>query len=215
MHFETLRSDAGDTLDWLSILLDPAPREGRERALALLAACDLAELACMSREELERHHGLPRIAAARLSSAFALGRRAERLVRPKRRALSSARAVYDELRGLCAKAEQESFFVLLLDGKHRLLATRLVSLGTLTASLVHPREVFRPALHAAAGALLVAHNHPSGDPEPSPEDLEVTRRLVEVGRLVGIPLLDHVIVAEAGFVSLRERLDFEPLVTKT
>jgi DNA repair protein RadC len=214
VQFEGLRSDAADTLDCLAVLLELSPRRGRERALALLAACDLAELARIAEEELERRLGLPPAAAARLSSAFALGRRAERMMRPRRRSVSSARAVYDELRGLCARAEQESFFALLLDGKHRLIATRLVSLGTLTASLVHPREVFGPALRAAAGALLVAHNHPSGDPEPSPEDIEVTRRLVEVGRLVGIPLIDHVIVAEAGFVSLRERLDFEPLIRK-
>ena len=73
--------------------------------------------------------------------------------------------------------------------------------------LVHPREVFRPAVRSGAAAVVVAHNHPSGDPEPSAEDLEVTRRLAETGRLLGIPLLDHVVVGEGAWVSLRERVD--------
>ncbi|MCA9573523.1 MAG: JAB domain-containing protein, partial [Myxococcales bacterium] len=85
---------------------------------------------------------------------------------------------------------------------------RLVSVGTLTTSLVHPREVFGPALSDAAAALIVVHNHPSGDPSPSQEDVEITKRLIEVGRLLGVPLLDHVVVGEGRFVSLRERLDF-------
>ena len=79
----------------------------------------------------------------------------------------------------------------------------MASQGTLTASLVHPREVFRPALREGAAALVVAHNHPSGDPSPSAEDQEVTRRLVQAGALLGVPLLDHVVVAERGWTSLR------------
>ena len=94
--------------------------------------------------------------------------------------------------------------MLLLDGRHRLLRHELVSQGTLTASLVHPREVFRPALRESAAALLLVHNHPSGDPTPSAEDREVTARLVRAGELLGIPVLDHVVVAERGWSSLRE-----------
>ena len=90
---------------------------------------------------------------------------------------------------------QEKFWVLLLDNKHRLLRDPLpVTAGTLTASLVHPREVFSPAVRDSAAAVVAVHNHPSGDPSPSREDLAVTRRLAEAGNLLGIPLLDHVIV---------------------
>jgi DNA repair protein RadC len=110
-----------------------------------------------------------------------------------------------ELRGL----ERERFLVLLLDGKHRLKRREVVSEGTLTTSLVHPREVFRPAVRESAAAVVVVHNHPSGDPEPSLEDVEVTRRLIEAGRLLGIPLLDHVVVGDGRFASLRERMSFE------
>ena len=80
----------------------------------------------------------------------------------------------------------------------------MISQGTLTASLVHPREVFRPALRDAAAAVVLVHNHPSGDPTPSREDREITQRLAEAGELLGIPVLDHVVVAERGYASLRE-----------
>ena len=94
--------------------------------------------------------------------------------------------------------------MVLLDGRHRVRRTVTASQGTLTASLVHPREVFRPALRESAAAVLVVHNHPSGDPTPSEEDRRVTRRLAEAGALLGVPLLDHVVVAERGYTSLRE-----------
>ena len=92
----------------------------------------------------------------------------------------------------------------MLDGRHRVLREEIVSQGTLTASLVHPREVFRAALRESAAALILVHNHPSGDPAPSREDRDVTERLTRAGELLGVQVLDHVIVAEAGFYSFRE-----------
>ena len=113
------------------------------------------------------------------------------------------------LRPLLEDEVVEVFVVLLLNGKHRIFAFAEVSRGTLTSSLVHPREVFGPALRQAAAAVIVAHNHPSGDPEPSVEDLEVTRRLRDAGKLLGVPLLDHVVLGVDGkFTSLRERITF-------
>ena len=100
---------------------------------------------------------------------------------------------------------REHFLVLLLNARHECVAVETVSIGSLNASIVHPREVFRPAILAAAASIVVAHNHPSGDPEPSQEDLAITRRLAQVGELLGIGLLDHIIVAARGVVSLRER----------
>jgi DNA repair protein RadC len=82
----------------------------------------------------------------------------------------------------------------------------MVSQGTLTASLVHPREVFRPALRESAAAVVLVHNHPSGDPTPSREDIEITERLMRAGELLGVPVLDHVVVAERGYRSLRDDL---------
>lgn len=180
------------------------------RALARLrAALERVDLPTLARHEprvLGGLAGLHERESLRLAASFALGRRveAERWVRSD--SLRTADGVYrlmaPRLRGL----ERETFYVLLLDGKHRLKAVDRVSEGTLTSSLVHPREVFAPALRLAAAALIAVHNHPSGDPEPSAEDLAVTRRLAEAGRLLGIPLLDHVVLGLGSFVSLRERL---------
>jgi DNA repair protein RadC len=100
---------------------------------------------------------------------------------------------------------REHFLVLLLNARHECITVETVSIGSLNASIVHPREVFRPAVLAAAASVIVAHNHPSGDPEPSEEDVSITRRLAEVGELLGIGLLDHVVVARRGAVSLRQR----------
>jgi DNA repair protein RadC len=91
-----------------------------------------------------------------------------------------------------------------LDAKHGLLCFDRVAVGTLESSLVHPREVFKGALLSSAGSIVIVHNHPSGDPAPSQEDREVTRRLVEAGKLLGVPVLDHVIIGESSYYSFRE-----------
>ena len=102
--------------------------------------------------------------------------------------------------------DREVFVLAMLTVRHRVLGLHTVSVGCLTASLVHPREVFKPAILSGSAALVIAHNHPSGDPEPSAEDLALTRRLAAAGSLLGIEVLDHLVIGEAGrFVSLRER----------
>jgi len=101
--------------------------------------------------------------------------------------------------------QREHFQALYLDTRRRLIESRTISIGTLDASLVHPREVFRPAIELGASAVLVAHNHPSGDPEPSPEDLALTGRLSRAARLLGFRLVDHVIVAGQDWLSLRQQ----------
>jgi DNA repair protein RadC len=108
--------------------------------------------------------------------------------------------------GLKLKKEQrEHFLVLLLNARHEVMGRETVSIGSLNASIVHPREVFKPAITTSAASIILVHNHPSGDPEPSEEDLSITKRLVEAGELLGIGVLDHVIIAERGAVSLRSR----------
>jgi DNA repair protein RadC len=101
--------------------------------------------------------------------------------------------------------KREHFVVILLNARHEVESVDTVSIGSLNASIVHPREVFKPALLDSAASVVLVHNHPSGDPEPSEEDLSITRRLVEVGELLGIGVLDHVIVASRGVVSFRSR----------
>jgi len=169
---------------------------------------DVARLARMRAGDLVREYGLGARGADRLAAAFELGRRLGRGPEPGPR-VASARAVHDLLADELAGLDQEAFVAVLVDGKHQLRRYEVVSLGTLTSSLVHPREVFRLAIRHAAAAVVVAHNHPSGDPEPSAEDVAVTRRLIRAGHLLGIPLLDHVVLGAGRWVSLRERISFD------
>ena len=103
------------------------------------------------------------------------------------------------------RERRENFVVLLLNARHEVMCVETVSVGSLNASIVHPREVFRSALVESAASVVLVHNHPSGDPEPSEEDLSITKRLVEAGELLGIGVLDHVVVASRGVVSFRSR----------
>ena len=111
-----------------------------------------------------------------------------------------ARAVYADL-----DADKEHFTVFCLNTKNRINGFKVISTGSLTASLVHPREVYTAALELRAAALVFVHNHPSGDPAPSPEDLEITKRLKQVGEIMGIQILDHVILGEGRFYSFSDR----------
>jgi DNA repair protein RadC len=126
---------------------------------------------------------------------------------PRRRLPESVRNPVDVarfVRRVVGNDAREHFLVLMLDGRHKPIAYQVVSVGTATASLVHPREVFQAAVAAGAVAVIVAHNHPSGDPSPSREDREVTDRLIKAGEVLGIRLLDSVVVTNSGYVSLRE-----------
>ena len=168
-----------------------------------LARQSPAELARWPSARWSSEAGLGPARAAALVAAFELGRRALEAT-PEGAPIRGPEDVRPHVRDLL-RARREHFVVLLLNARHELQRRETVSIGSLNASIVHPREVFLPAiLHSAASVILV-HNHPSGDPEPSEEDLQITRRLVEVGDLVGIGVLDHVIVAERGHVSLRSR----------
>lgn len=119
--------------------------------------------------------------------------------------LDSSRAVAEYLQRSIGREKKEHFVMLSLDSRNYLIEIHNISVGTLTASLVHPREVFREAIKVSAAQIIISHNHPSGDPEASPEDVALTRRLEEAAKIVGIELLDHVIVAGNKFSSLRER----------
>lgn len=107
-------------------------------------------------------------------------------------------------RALIPADEREHFIVFLLDGRNRIKGYAEVSIGTLNAAIVHPRDVFRPAIVFGAASIVIAHNHPSGEPQPSAEDFAVTRRLREVGELVGVPVLDHVVVGDGRHFSFLE-----------
>ena len=120
------------------------------------------------------------------------------------RAITGPEDVYEACPALRTRRFEE-FHVLLLNARHEPIRRQMISRGSLNASIVHPREVFRPAIIASAASIILLHNHPSGDPEPSEEDLAITKRLAQVGELLGIAVLDHVVIAKRGFVSLRAR----------
>lgn len=175
----------------------------RAGGLAALAELDVAGLQCTP--------GIGPAKAAQLRAAFTLARRIGGGVRRGRRIGGSA----DVFRHYAARLrgrKEERFAAILLDAGHRVLKEEVVSIGTLDASLVHPRETFRAAVRASAAALLLVHNHPSGDPAPSAEDVEVTARLCEAGRVLGVRVLDHVIIgattwfsfADAGILPARD-----------
>lgn len=148
--------------------------------------------------------GIGPVKLCQLLAALQLGRRAGRT--PLRKVdLSNPEAVFNYLKPLMSQLNHEKFMVILLNAKNQVLDVESVSEGTLTASLVHPREIFKPAIRRSAHAIILAHNHPSGDPSPSREDREVTRRLVQAGRLLGIEVLDHLVVGDGRYASFRER----------
>ena len=154
-------------------------------------------------EDLLAIRGMGKARAAQLLAAAELGRR----LWPDGDALPLVRGpenVYEltrDIRGL----NREHFVGFYLNSRNQVLRREIISIGSLNASIVHPREVFLPAVAMSAASIILAHNHPSGDPTPSEEDLAITRRLVDAGRLLGIELLDHVVVARDAYASFKER----------
>ena len=157
----------------------------------------------VSVHELTQVNGIGEAKACIILAAVELGRRIGQVRNPGRPVISSPADVERLLRGRIANLDRENFVVVLLNTKNEVIETSTVSVGTLSASLVHPREVFKPAVRASAASVILAHNHPSGKVEPSREDREVTRRLGEAAGILGIEVLDHVIVGD-GYFSMKE-----------
>lgn len=192
----------------LAILLRTGTR--RESAVHLagrvLKECgSLRNLLDMSLEELTAIRGIGQAKALQLMAGIELGRRInrERTDGPVtiRRPEDAANIVMADLRYL----KKEHFVCLFLNTKNQVITQETLSVGTLNASLVHPREVFRAAIKCSSASIICVHNHPSGDPSPSPEDVALTKRLAEAGELVGIDVLDHIVIGDGRYVSLKEQ----------
>lgn len=200
--------------DLLAILLRSGPRGCSTIDLArqLLAHFDgrLDQLALAEVNELRKVKGIGPAKAAEMKACFTLARRLAQRVEPANQKLNAASLVAEYLYDIYHGMKQEEVRVILLDTRNQLISNRLVTRGTLTASQVHPREVFRPAIREAAARIILAHNHPSGDPSPSKQDIEVTKTVYDAGEIIGIPLVDHVIVGskadhgQAYYTSLRQ-----------
>jgi DNA repair protein RadC len=175
-------------------------------ARELLAAYgSLAGVAGRELAELARMRGVGPVKASRLAAAFELSRRLRARIPGARTVLSAPADVYAAFGPLMEDLPREVFRIALLDAQNGLLRDRVVSEGTLSASLVHPREVFKPAILESAASVILLHNHPSGDPTPSREDVRLTRQLVECARILDLAIHDHVIIGRGRFVSLAER----------
>jgi DNA repair protein RadC len=161
----------------------------------------LRRLGNASGSQLMAVPGIGEARAVAILAALELGRRAAEEVRHEDDRVTAPRDVYRRFELRLRDLRQEEFHVLLLNTQNAVMREVMVTRGILDASVVHPREVFAPALTEAAAAVILVHNHPSGDPTPSPADREVTRQLVEAGRLLGIPVRDHVIVGNGRYAS--------------
>jgi DNA repair protein radc len=170
----------------------------------LKEAGSLKLLAEMSVSELRRFHGVGPAKAAQLKAAFELSRRYAANLMTSRPKFSSSQMVFQHFHALLRAQKQEEFWVVSLDAKNRLQHKRLVTQGTLMGSIVHPREVFHDAIRASAAGIIILHNHPSGDPAPSLEDRKVTAQIAEAGKVLGIPLLDHVIIGNNDYYSFKD-----------
>jgi DNA repair protein RadC len=156
-------------------------------------------------QELMRLSGIGEAKAVELLAAFEIGRRVETTGTEEKTVIRSPEDAARVMMPLLRELTVERFYVLVLDAMNGLKTCEQVTTGTLNASLVHPREVFKQAIDHRAASIIVVHNHPSGNPEPSREDVEITRQLAEAGKVLGIPLHDHIIVALDRFTSLAER----------
>jgi len=167
----------------------------------------LRGLAGSGLEQLCELRGIGPAKALQILAALELGKRMARTELEAAPVIRSpqdvATLVMEDLRYL----QQEHFVVLFLNTKNRVIAKETLSVGSLNAAIVHPREVFRSAIRRSAASVICVHNHPSGDPTPSTEDLQLTNRLSEAGQIIGIELLDHIIIGDRRFISLKERGD--------
>jgi len=198
--------EALSSAELLGILLGIGNREKTAVELAseiISGNGDLFGLHRVSVHDLLLTNGVGEAKACIVLAAVEFGKRLGRVRNPGRPVISSPADVDGLLRGRIANLDRENFVAVLLNTKNEVLEAPTISVGTLSSSLVHPREVFKPAIRASAAGVVLAHNHPSGRYEPSREDREVTRRLTEAGEILGIEVLDHVILGD-GYFSMKE-----------
>ncbi len=196
------------TAELLAILI----RTGNaERSAVSLGEYLLAEfgsikgVASASLEQIAHVKGLGEAKAAQIKAAVEFGNRLALFTEDAKPSIGGPRDVANLLMSDLRYQKKEHLKSLLMDTKNRVLAVRTVSIGDLSSSIVHPREVYKDAVVASAASIIVAHNHPSGDPTPSAEDVAVTKRLIQAGEIMGIDLLDHIVIGDGVFVSLKER----------
>jgi len=210
---EKLQKQGADTLseaELLALIIRTGDHASRQSAIdlgrnMLQTFGDLRKLSTATFGELCRVKGAGPAKAASILAALTLANRVqtERLENLER--FTSPLQIFNHFHYRFRDRRKEYFLILLLDGKNRIIREEQVSEGSLNQSIVHPREVFKPAVKESAAAIILVHNHPSGDPSPSREDREITRRLKEGGDLLGIRVLDHIIIGDGSYLSFVEQ----------
>lgn len=163
------------------------------------------QLLFASVEELMQIKGIGISKSTRIVAGLELGKRLGMIDRYNQISYNNPETVAEYFYSHYQQSSTEEFVVLILDSKNKLIALETISVGTINSTIVHPREVFKGAIKRSANAIILVHNHPSGDPTPSDEDIRITKRLAEVGEIVGIKVLDHIVVGKNRHISLRER----------
>lgn len=176
-----------------------------DETMNALMVKNLRELSQMAPEEFQCLPGINKTRAVRLAAAFELARRLAATPPEEKPAIiqpdNAARLVMEEMRNF----DREHFRAILLDNKNRVITIDSVSVGSLNSTIVQPRELFKTAIKKSAKSIIMVHNHPSGDPAPSREDIDLTKRYIEVGDLIGIQVVDHIIIGDGRYVSLKAR----------
>lgn len=169
----------------------------QEQGLRYLVDCDVEQLACIN--------GIGQAKAAQIKAAIELGKRLSAFEPGVDKAIKCPQHVADLLMEDMRYLKKEHMKLVLLNIKCNLISVEEVSIGSLNASIVHPREVFNPAIRKSSASIIMVHNHPSGDPTPSSEDTAITSRICEAGKLIGIELVDHIIIGDGRYISMKEK----------
>ena len=193
-------TEAAGTKELLWCVMYPIPREKLD---TLFVNYNIKQISLLSIPKLIKI-GFSQTQATKIQSVFELARRLEVFVEEPKRKICSPKEVYAFMYPKYREQKKEKFIALYLDTKNQILKEETVSIGSLNASIVHPREVFKGALELSSASIIVIHNHPSGDPSPSREDIMVTEKLVDGGKLLGIDVLDHIIIGDGRYVSLKD-----------
>ncbi|PWB50397.1 MAG: hypothetical protein C3F06_12575 [Candidatus Methanoperedenaceae archaeon] len=170
----------------------------------ILKEYNIKQLSQANLKQLMRIHGIKESKAAQITACFEIARRLESFKEGEKQKINSPEDVYRLIYPKMREQKKELFIELCLDTKNRIIREEVISVGSLNANIVHPREVFKLALAESAAHIIVVHNHPSGDPAPSREDIEITKKLAQTGIIMGITLLDHVIIGDGRHFSMKE-----------
>ncbi len=208
---ERLQKVGVDNLSTQELLALIIEKGGKGQSVLIVAQNLLAHFGNLqniknaSLEELKKVKGIGFATACKIQAAFKLGEKAELHITKFGEKIENPEVVFNILRNEIGNKKKESFYILSLTTRNNLISVDKVSTGTLSASLAHPREVFLPAIKNSASTVIIVHNHPSEDTQPSEDDLNITKRLKEAGKILGIDVVDHIIVSRTNYFSFKDK----------